>query len=456
LVREAFCRPLAGIGLTVRYSSHRLPGGGFHFHHYPADPIREKVAWTQDAQDILDMSLLNFDMATLYRKWYYDLLDEQDAMGYVPAFDPLGNGFRAAPDSTPPLYTDTWWSGAVIYLPYNWYLHTGDARLIQDGYPAMKRFFSYVTSTAKDNLTAWALGDWLEVGAGTVGFPIRTPHTQTSSSGYFYLAKTLSRCAAVLGYFGDASTYDQMAEQIRSSFNAAFLDPSTGIYAADSQTSQVLPLYLGVAPDDSRQIILDRLLDNLAAQDFHLSTGFVGTLPLLMGLTDSGNADLAYRVVQQPDHPGWLFMLEEGGRTFWESWEGNNGKNFLVLGGPPGMWFYEALAGIRPDPAGPGFKNFVIKPEVAGDLQWVTAHHDSLFGRIVSNWTREGKILTMRISVPVNSTAQIYIPANATDAVTENEVSIDGAPGLEVIGYENGRVLIVAQSGTYVFRSILP
>ena len=80
------------------------------------------------------------------------------------------------------------------------------------------------------------------------------------------------------------------------------------------------------------------------------------------------------------------------------------------LGGNIAAWHVEALAGIRPDPAGPGFKRIVIKPAVVGGLTWVECFHDSPYGRIVSNWKRDGDMLTMDVTIPANTTATVHVP----------------------------------------------
>jgi len=66
-----------------------------------------------------------------------------------------------------------------------------------------------------------------------------------------------------------------------------------------------------------------------------------------------------------------------------------------------------------PDPAAPGFKKIIIMPAIVGDLTWVKAHHDSPYGRIVSNWQRDGRRLTMDITIPANTTATVFVPGES-------------------------------------------
>jgi alpha-L-rhamnosidase len=118
-------------------------------------------------------------------------------------------------------------------------------------------------------------------------------------------------------------------------------------------------------------------------------------------------------------------------------------------------WFYAGLAGIQADPAAPGWKKFIIKPAVVGDLTWVKAHYDSPYGRIVSNWKREGEKLTMDVTIPPNSTATIYVPAKDAASITESGKPATKAVGVKFLRMENGAAVYAVGSGTYHFESML-
>jgi len=126
-------------------------------------------------------------------------------------------------------------------------------------------------------------------------------------------------------------------------------------------------------------------------------------------------------------------------------------------------WFYQGLAGILPDPVGPGFKKIIIKPNRVGDLTWVKAHHDSPYGRIVSNWKLEAGKLTMEVTVPPNTTATIFVPAKDAAGVTESGGKIGEArapalsnvEGVKFLRMENNAAVYAVGSGTYQFQSSL-
>jgi alpha-L-rhamnosidase len=317
----------------------------------------------------------------------------------------------------------------------------------------MKRWVDYLGTTAKDEVFLdWWLGDWLEVDGG--GRSTRAPIVQTSTAAYCYYAQILSRAAEILGKPEDARRYSELSDRIRARFNQRFLDPATGLYAPDSQTAQVLPLYLGIAPEDKRDLIVQRLVENIHARKDHLSAGFVGYLYLLYGLTAAGRTDLAYTIATQPDYPGWANMLKDGGTTLWEAWNGN-AYNFSSLGAVD-AWFYQALAGINPDPQAPGFDHTILRPGVVGDLTWVRAHYDSVHGRIAVDWRREGGRLHLRVTVPANTTATVYVPTPDPAAVHESGRPLAQAPGVKPLSSTPDAAVCEVVAGTYDFEAPAP
>ena len=113
--------------------------------------------------------------------------------------------------------------------------------------------------------------------------------------------------------------------------------------------------------------------------------------------------------------------------------------------------------GIRPDPEGPGFKKISIKPALVGDLTWVKTHKDTPYGRIISNWKREGDQVSMDVMIPPNTTATVCVPVAAKDAaaVTESGKPADKAEGVKFLRMENNAAVYAVGSGTYQFQSSL-
>ena len=137
----------------------------------------------------------------------------------------------------------------------------------------------------------------------------------------------------------------------------------------------------------------------------------------MRGLTQHGAGDLAYTIATNRTYPSWGYMIDKGATTIWELWNGDtadpamNSGNHVMLLGDLLPWCYEHLAGISPDPACPGFKRVVLKPDFSiRRLTRVAASHRSPYGTIRSEWWREGSAVRWAVSVPANTTAEVHLP----------------------------------------------
>jgi alpha-L-rhamnosidase len=368
--------------------------------HIPNDPVREKAGWTQDVESFGDAELYSMDCRSMYVKWQHDFLDIIHENGYVP---PVTPGRFDGPTINCP-----WWGGMIVYLPWKLWQYFGDRQILEESYEAMKSYTGYLQSIDSSGIVSWGLGDWLEPGSVR---PVMTPVPLTSTVGYYNTALITSKTAALLGHPEEAKKYGQLAETIKSAFNSHFLNPSTGEYAKGSQTSQIMPLVFGMVPEEKRQMVIDRLVAKIASGDDHVGTGFVGTPQLLIGLSDLGLGELAYTMANQRTYPSWYDMVfNHGTKIFKEDWAGG-AVQMPPLGGGLGHWFYYSLAGIRPDPDGPGFRKIIIRPDMVPGLTHASGEYRSVYGLIRSEWKRENNRFTLDIDIPANTTATVYMPS---------------------------------------------
>jgi hypothetical protein len=83
----------------------------------------------------------------------------------------------------------------------------------------------------------------------------------------------------------------------------------------------------------------------------HLDTGLLGTFILLDLLIQENRNDLVDLIVGQTTYPGWGYLVKELDLKTWpETWSGW-GSHVILVTATPGSWFFEGLAGIRPDAA---------------------------------------------------------------------------------------------------------
>ncbi len=271
-----------------------------------------------------------------------------------------------------------------------------------------------------------------------------------------YLREQWAQMADVLGRHEEAQACRSVMERLRPLIHAAFFDKEKQFYVLDEQSYYLMPLMTGVVPEKLRPAIMKKLEKCIQiTRKGHLDTGMLGTYFLMNYLMEIGRNDLLWLIVTQKDYPGWGYMLDQGATTWWEQWNGYWSQIHSCFTSLDG-WFYQGLAGIRPDKSEPGFRKFIIKPALVGDLTWVKCYHDSPYGRIVSNWKLDGQKLTMEVTIPANAIATVYVPARDAALVTESGKLANEVVGVKLLRMENNIAIFTVCSGTYQFQSDLP
>ncbi|MGZ3896730.1 MAG: glycoside hydrolase family 78 protein [Flavisolibacter sp.] len=382
---------------------------------YPTDcPQREKNGWTGDAHIAVETGLYNFDGITIYEKWMADHRDEQQANGVLPSIIPTGGwGYEwgNGPD----------WTSTIAIIPWEIYLFYGDTTLLSRNYENIKRYVDHIQDISNGSLTTWGLGDWVPVST-------KPPVEFTSSIYYFVDAGILAQAAKILGKTSDYEKYAALAQQIKNAFNRKYLDEGKGIYGQGIQTELSMPLYWGLVPDGLKARVADRLAARVHADGDHINVGLLGTKAILNALSENGYADLAYKLASQETYPSWGWWMVNGATTLYENWQIDAASDMSlnhIMFGEIGAWMYKGLAGIRPDPLQPGFKNILLQPHFVSGLDHFEATYRSPYGKILSSWKRKGKKISYTVVVPPNSQASLWLSLGAKQQVYRDGVRVD-------------------------------
>lgn len=404
-------------------------------------PHREKLGWLEQTHLNGPALRYNYDLNVFFNKLMNDIADSQLDNGMVPDIAPeypvFSDGFRDSPE----------WGSAYPQVAWHQYETAGDIDLIRRYYDGMARYVAYLESKAGNGrILSYGLGDWRQLES--------TPNAVTATTIFYDDARILAKMAELLGKREDAARYGKLAAEIRDAFNMQFFNAATKHYDAGTQTANAIPLDMGMVPEENRAEVLGSLVKRLQADG--LKAGEIGFPYLLRALANGGRSDVIFAMINQTDKPGYGFQLNYGATSLPEDWDykPSSSQNHFMLG-HINEWFYHDLAGIQCDPAAVGFKKIIIKPQPVGDLTWVKAHYDSLYGRIVSNWTRDGGMLTMDVTIPVNTTATVYVPAKDAVGVTESGKPAAQANGVKFLRMENNAAVYEVGSGTYRFQSTL-
>ena len=364
-----------------------------NFHGFPTDcPTREKKGWTGDAHLACAQAMFNFDNAAGYRKWMGDFIDVQDGDGRLKNVCPTAGWGGEASD----------WNVAAVLIPWTVHEFTGDRTIVALSYPMMKKWVDFHARQSPDFIIKDGVSDWSPA-------KTRTPKEITSTCLYHGAVEQLARMADLLGKTDDAKHYRTLAMSIREAFVREFVKPD-GTVGEGSQSAQACALHFGLLPEPLRPSAAATLSAAVTAANDHVDVGILGSKALFRALSDHGHHEQALRVVRQKTAPGYGWMIEKGCTTLTEDWWGGGSLNHIMFG-DIGAWFYEYLAGIRPDPEQPGFAHFFLQPMPAGDLAWVKAEHHSPRGLIRSGWERKPDgSYAASFTVPANATATVVLP----------------------------------------------
>ncbi len=417
----------------------------------------ERQGWLGDRSQVSRSESYMFDVAAFYAKWMTDLADSQKPNGSVPV---------VSPNYWPNYYDDLTWPSTFLFLPGMLYEQYGDRRVLERDYPAMKRWMDHERGYLQDGLMPKdQYGDWCVPPEDPKLIHSKDParitdKTLLGTAYYYHLLRLMARYARLLDQSGDAAGFDALAAQLNAAFQKRFFRPATSLYDNGTQTSSILPLYFGMVPADRRAAVVEGLARNIEEKSAgHVGTGLVGAQWLMRTLSDNGRGDLAYQIATQKTYPGWGYMVEKGATTIWELWNGDTGDpgmnsgNHVMQIGDLAVWMYEYLAGIRSDPDNPGFRHTIIRPYPVGDLRFVKATHQSMYGTIASAWKREGGHFALEATIPPNTTATIWLPATDAAAVTESGHPAKRAPGVKFVRMEGQAALFEVGSGSYRFEA---
>ena len=376
-----------------------------NFQSIPTDcPHREKNGWTGDAQLAAEQGMYNFGSAANYAKWLNDLEDEQRPGGELPGIVPSA-GWGYAWGNGPA------WDSAYPLICWYLYQYYGDARPLQQHYEHLRRYVDYLTSRAQGGIVSIGLGDWVAPGP-------TAPVAETDTAYYYRDALIVAQAATLCGKTDEARRYTELAATIKRAFNAKFYDAQTHSYADGSQTALSCALYQGLVEPEQREAVVQNLVAAVDKHDGHIFTGILGAKYVMNTLLDNDRTAVAYRIATQKTAPGWGNWIERGATTLWEDWNGSSSLNHIMFG-DISAWFYKALAGINGDPAAPGFKHFFIKPQVVGDLTSARGDYDSIHGTISSAWQVANGQFSLTVTVPVNTSATVFLPGTDASQVLE-------------------------------------
>ncbi|RDZ51348.1 alpha-L-rhamnosidase [Haloferax sp. Atlit-4N] len=387
-----------------------------------------------------------------YEKWLRDHRYDMRSKGMVAV---------TTPDQVDE--QDPNWSKSSVQCVWHMYEHTGDERVLADNYEMMTQYVDYWQSRADEGIRNYIVpaeyntfGDWL----APTEEEIRNDPALLNTVAHYQTTKTVAKAATVLGKPDAARTYDTRARRIKAAFNHHFYDKTTNTYGSGDMGTFAMALHGGLVPSRAEQAVADELASTIKNEyGGKIGTGTISTQGLLMSsLMEYGYEDLVYHLVTQPENPGWVYMSRNGATTLWERWDSDtrigSGMNSFNhrLWMEVSEWFYAKLVGIQP--ATPGFERVLIKPQVPTGLERASAETETVRGKVAAAWEQSSDEFSIDITVPGNTTGEVWILANQQSAVCEGNICpAEDATGVSYLRREDDYAVYEVSSGSYAFTS---
>ncbi len=410
----------------------------------PTDcPQREKAGWTGDIGIYAATSLQNEDTTGLLERWLKNVAADQMKDGAVPMVVPNNQTYQDIAKMLKIVgglkgnVGPAGWGDACILVPLAMYEQTGNTEVLKEHYQTMKRWCDFIIHCAAayrgdrrlpretDRYlwnTGFHYGEWL--------IPSRTKNGLSDSSSiaesvkegkkyipetYGYLAmKNFARVSELLGEKENAAYYTAMAEKMRDAFVRGVITED-GKMPVPVMGAYIIPLHHGLVPEELRAPFMQEILRLIEENNGCLDTGFLGTPFILDALSENGYVKNAYDLLFQDKCPSWLYEVDHGATTIWESWIAENpdgtpmslSLNHYAFGCVDD-WMFRTITGIVPTEA--GYRRFRVQPLPDERITSASRTFRSEYGMIESNWQKEGSAFTLKVTVPANTTAEIILP----------------------------------------------
>jgi len=411
-------------------------------------PHRERSPYTGDGQVACVTVMHNFDARAFYTKWIQDILGAQNPEnGYVPNGAPWQPGCGGG----------VAWGAAMNIMPWEFYLHNGDKDMLRDNYEGMTGYIRYMlTWVDSDGIMFSQAPDrtkpnrWINLGDWAV--PGKLPPDDLVHTFFLWRCADLTaKAAGVLGRKEEADEYNAIAEKTKAAFQRKYFDEEKGTYG--NFGGNIFALKMGI-PSGQKERVIAALRSDISANGDHLDTGIFGTQFFFEVLAENGLNELAFKAMNQRTRPSYGWWIEQGATTSWEQWSGSGSRNHPMFGGGI-TWFYRKLAGMNADPARPGYRNIIFRPQPTGDITYTTFSNLTTLGTAGITWKKEDRKFIMNVTIPPGCTSTCYIPSDGSGDIRESGKAIKRSKHITFMGMEDGYAVYNITSGEYRFESAI-
>ena len=388
-----------------------------NFLDVPTDcPTRERAPWLGDAQLFFDTGCYLMDFTAFFQKWMRDVFDDQAPDGKVYNIVPRGAAHGGMNEF---VEGSSGWTDAGILIPYRYWKHFGDIQMIQDHYNSMKRLAEFMISRMGDTsdpeldqklvpseyrryivTTGFHFGEWNEPGSSPTD--VVFPKFEEATAYLIYSLRCMSEMAEAIGEKADAERYGDISKKAKRAYQFYFIKNDR--VESKRMCQYVRPLALKLINDQSAKNVQDGLKNMVEESNYHVGTGFLSTPFVLNMLSEAGDTEAAYKMLENEEYPSWIYEIKQGATTVWENWDGVASRNHYSNGACCD-WIFNTVCGIRVA----GENRFEIAPVPGGSLTEASLEYQSLYGKVCCAWEKDGEQIRYTVEIPVGCEAKIRI-----------------------------------------------
>jgi len=261
----------------------------------------------------------------------------------------------------------------------------------------------------------------------------------------------MAEIARILGRQEEAERFAEQATLLRESFNKNFFDEKRGIYVDGIGTghaslhANMFPLAFGLVPESHITSVVNYIKSR------GMACSVYGAQYLLEALYNAGQDDYALALMTADTKRSWMNMIRAGSTVTTEAWDEYYKPNLTwnhAWGAAPANIIVRRLMGVRP--LEPAFRLLEIKPQ-PGNLSELELKTPTIRGPVETNWLSEGKEFRLKVRIPANTKAHLWLPSVAGESFKEGGVKIKEQQNILPLGTKKGFTGFEVDGGEYEF-----
>ena len=282
---------------------------------------------------------------------------------------------------------------------------------------------------------------------GYVFMPINT----VVNAFYYRSLVLMSKIAKAIDKHEDTQFFQDRAEKVNNSINALLFDHERSVYVDGEGTdhaslhANMFPLAFGLVPEKHIPSVVRHIKSR------GMACSVYGAQYLLEALYKVGESQYALDLMTSDSKRSWINMIRVGSTMTTEAWDEYYKPNLTwnhAWGSAPANIIPRKLFGV--EPLEPAFKKIRIKPQ-PGNLHYARLKMPTIRGMIHCTWKVENNRFNFDVTIPANTSAEIWLPSVSKDAIKECGKKIEDKNDIMILGGKDGFVVCEIKAGLYHF-----